>query len=59
MPYLSMTVAVWPIPTVAPAIFFHVAQPQMPSARRPNRRWQAFSALSVAWPKMPSSVLVE
>ena len=54
----SITVAVLPIPTVASAIFFQLAQPHTPSAVRPNRRWHALSAFSVAWPKMPSSVFV-
>ena len=34
----SITVAVLPIPTVASAIFFQLAQPHTPSAVRPNRR---------------------
>ena len=47
------------MPTVASAIFRQLAHPHTPSAVRLNRRWQAFSAFSVAFPKMPSSVLVE
>ena len=53
-----MTVAVWPMPRLAAAIFFQLWQPQMPSAVRPKARWAAYSAVSVRAPKMPSRLPV-
>ena len=55
----SITVEVRPMPNTAEVIFFQLAQPQMPSAVSPKRRWQAFRALSVRAPNTPSSVPVE
>lgn len=55
----SITVEVRPMPNTADVIFFQLAQPQMPSAVSPKRRWQAFRALSVRAPNTPSSVPVE
>ena len=55
----SITVEVRPMPSTAEVIFFQLAQPQIPSAVSPKRRWQAFRALSVLAPNAPSSVPVE
>ena len=55
----SITVEVRPMPNTADVIFFQLAQPQMPAAVSPKRRWQAFRALSVRAPNTPSSVPVE
>ena len=51
----STTVCVRPMPTAAAAILRQLAQPQMPSAVRPNARCAPLSAVSVRAPKMPSS----
>ena len=57
-PYLSITVAVRPMPTTASVIFFQLLHPQTPSAVRPKRRCTPFRAVSVLAPNTPSSVPV-